>query len=161
SRLGGDERTVLDFGCGVGRFTVDLAGLVGGRAIGVDPTQALLDAAPHAENVEYHWIPNGRLPLPDASVDVVWICIVLTCITDPGALQAAITEIRRVLRERGLVFLVENTSAKPDLPHVAFRSVEAYRALFDFAPLRHETDYEDLGERIAVMTGRKGAPADG
>ena len=161
SRLRGDERVVLDFGCGIGRFTTDLAGIVGGNAIGVDPTRALLDAVPRAENVEVHWIPHGRLPLPDASVDVVWICIVLTCITDPEALQAAIAEIRRVLKEDGLVFLVENTTPRPDLPHVAFRPVEVYRALFNFAPLRHETDYEDLGERISVMTGRKGAPADG
>lgn len=153
-RLRGDERVVLDFGCGPGRFTPDLAALIGGRAIGVDPIQRLLDLVPRAPDVEYRRLRHGRIPLEDDSVDVVWICLVLTCITDRRALERAVAEIRRVLRADGLVFLVENTEEKADTLHLRYRSIDDYRALFPGATLEHETDYEDLGERISVMSGR-------
>lgn len=154
-RLRGDERVVLDFGCGPGRFTPDLARLVDGRAIGVDPIQALLDAAPRTEGTEYRLVRNGRLPLQDESVDVVWICLVLTCIVDARAVRSAVAEVERVLRPGGLLFLVENTARKKNLRHIAFRSIEEYRALFPFAPLEHERDYEDRGEPISILCGRK------
>jgi SAM-dependent methyltransferase len=160
-RLRGDERVVLDFGCGPGRFTADLARMVDGRAIGVDPIQALLDLAPKSEAVEYRRIEHGRIPLEDASVDVVWICLVLTCITSDRAVRTAVSEVDRVLREGGLVFLVENTEPQKNQRHIAFRTREEYRALFPFAPLRWERDYRDRGERISIMTGRKGQDAPG
>lgn len=159
SRLRGDERVILDFGCGTGRFTPELAGLIHGRAVGVDPVQALLDTAPQAEGVEYRLLRDGRIPLEDGSLDVVWICLVLTCITDERAVRESIAELERVLRDGGLVFLVENTAHKENLRHIAFRSVDEYRALFTFASLQHERDYEDRGERISVLTGRKGGGA--
>ncbi|MBW3629613.1 MAG: methyltransferase domain-containing protein, partial [Gemmatimonadetes bacterium] len=162
SRLNGDERVILDFGCGPGRFTPDLAQLVRGRAIGVDPIQSLLDAAPRTEATEYRLVRHGCLPLQDDSVDVVWICLVLTCIVDARAVREAVAEVERVLRPGGLVFLVENTAAKKDMRHIAFRSIDDYRALFAFAPLRHERDYEDRGEPISILCGRKrGASASG
>lgn len=154
-QLRGDERTLVDFGCGPGRFTPDLARLVGGEAIGVDPIEALLDQAPRASGVEYRVMRDGRIPLPDRSVDVVWVCLVLTCITEIRAVRGAAAEIDRVLREDGLLFLVENTEPKKDLRHIAFRSVEAYRELFPTVALRHERDYQDRGERISVVSGRK------
>ncbi len=42
SELAGDERLILDFGCGPGRFTAELATLIGGREVGVDPVAGLL-----------------------------------------------------------------------------------------------------------------------
>jgi len=159
SRLRGDERRILDYGCGPGRFTPDLASLIDGRAVGVDPTQALLDAAPRALDVEYRLLRDGRIPLDDGSVDVVWICLVLTCITDGRAVREAVAEVERVLRDDGLLFLVENTAPRKNLRHIAFRSADEYRALFAFAPLQHERDYQDRGERISVLTGRKGGRA--
>lgn len=40
--LTGKEKTILDFGCGPGSFTSDLAELVKGDAMGVDPAQQSL-----------------------------------------------------------------------------------------------------------------------
>lgn len=154
-RLRGDERVVLDFGCGPGRFTPDLAGLIGGRAIGVDPIQSLLDLAPRHGDVEYRLLRDGRIPLEDGSTDAVWICLVLMCITDPKALERTAAEIGRVLRKDGLLFLVENTDPKPDTRHLRFRSVDEYRALFPDIALEHEGSYVDLGERISILSGRK------
>lgn len=160
-RLRGDERVVLDFGCGPGRFTPHLAELIDGRAIGVDPMQPLLDAAPRRANVEYRLLRDGLIPLEDASVDAVWICLVLMCITDRKALERTVSEIGRVLRDDGLLFLVENTDPREDLRHIAFRSVDEYRALFPEIALQHEEDYVDVGERISILTGRKGSSGTG
>lgn len=153
--LGGGETSILDFGCGTGRFTTGLADLVGGRAVGVDPIQYLLDLAPRQEGVEYRCMQEGVIPLGDASMDVVWVCLVLTAITEEAVLQLSVREIERVLRPGGLLFLVENTSAKRGRTHVAFRSAADYRKLFPGVQLRAVGEYQDVGERISVLAGRK------
>lgn len=154
--LSGQEKVVLDFGSGPGRFTPGLAALIGGRAIGVDPIQSLLDIAPRGPAVEYQRIENGRIPLADRSVDVVWISLVLGTITERAALSQSIAEVERVLRDGGLLFLVENTAERRDKRHFEFRPVEFYASLFPSIPLmKHEGDYYDFGERISVMVGRK------
>jgi SAM-dependent methyltransferase len=152
--LRGDERIALDFGCGPGRFTGRLAEVIHGRAIGVDPIRSLIELAPRRPDVDY-LVSDGRgIPLPDACVDVAWVCLVLGGLPDAQLPETAF-EVGRVLRPGGLLFLVENTSAKADFPHWAFRSVRAYRRLFPFAPLAHLHDYDDLGERISILAGRK------
>ena len=153
AHLNGSERLVLDFGCGLGRFTSGLAHLVGGRAIGVDPIAALLELAPADPQVEYKLLRHGRIPLPDHSADVLWICLVLGVIRG-WKLHNTLQELRRVLAPGGLVFLIENTTAKPSLKQIEFRSVAEYAKLVDFAHLEHLHDYEDLGETISVLAGR-------
>lgn len=153
--LRGTENVLLDFGSGSGRFTPALANLIGGKAIGVDPIQKLLDLSPRADNVEYRLLQNGRIPLPDRSVDVVWISLVLGAITEESDLRLAVSEVERVLKQDGLLFLVENTADKPDLKHFAFRPIEEYRVMFPSIAMKHEGDYDDLGERISIFAGRK------
>jgi SAM-dependent methyltransferase len=136
--LRGDERLILDFGCGPGRFTGDLAQIITGRAIGVDPIRHLLDLAPSHPGVEYRPMSEGQIPLESGSVDGVWICLVLGGIHGE-TLQATLRELRRVLKPSGLLFLVENTTKGRGNAFWAFRSVAAYH---------------DLGERISVMRGR-------
>ncbi|CAN5763812.1 hypothetical protein BH23GEM3_BH23GEM3_08030 [soil metagenome] len=156
-QLRGDERVIVDFGCGPGRFTPSLSELVRGSAIGVDPIQRLLDLAPCANGVEYRRVESGRIPVADGSADVIWVCLVLGTITEEDALGAAAAEIRRVLHPDGLLFVVENTARKPDLPHFRFRTVDAYLSLFPWAQLDVVGGYEDLGERISVLAGRRGS----
>lgn len=155
SQLVGTEKIVLDFGCGPGRFTPDLARIVDGTAIGVDPIDGLLRLAPPDNGVEYRKLSHGRIPCPDSAVDVVWICLVLGCIPDQTALLNAVEEIKRVLKQGGLLFLIECTDVKPTPGHVHFRSVEGYQELLSFAPLILLSQYEDLGDTNSVMAGRK------
>ena len=154
SQLNGHERVVLDFGCGTGRFSGALAEATGGRVIAADPVQQLLDLAPKHRGVEYHLITD-TLPLEDHSIDVVWICLVLGAIVDRNVLLRAVSEIDRVLAPEGLLFLVENTADKKSLRHFHFRSEEDYAALFPSVDLRPVSAYEDAGERISVLAGRK------
>lgn len=155
-RLLGGEKRVLDYGCGPGRFTAGLAGMLGpgGRAIGMDPIPRLLELAPKSDNVEYRVCTPGVIPLPTQSMDAVWSCLVLGGIQGE-VLSRTLAELDRVLIPGGLMFLVENTAEKADGKHWSFRSVPTYKSLFSFVPLEHVRDYEDLGERISVLAGRK------
>lgn len=152
--LRGDERLALDLGCGPGRFTADLARAIGGRAIGVDIIAELLAMAPRSAAVEYRLMPEGEIPLEDASVDVVWICVVLGGLSET-TLARTVREIGRVLKDGGLLFVVENTSDKPSSRYWSFRRPEQYAALFPFAPLTPLHRYTDFGERFTVMAARK------
>jgi SAM-dependent methyltransferase len=152
--LRGDERLLVDFGCGPGRFTVDLAFLIGGQVLGLDIVERFLEIAPRSSQVAYQHMLEGRVDLPDGRADVVWVCLVLGGIPDP-TLDSTVGEITRILKPGGLLFLVENTSSQPAAEHWTFRTVEAYQTMFSTVALRHVHDYTDLGESISVMVGRK------
>ena len=73
------ERVVLDFGCGPGRFTKELAALVDGQAIGMDPDGILVRLAPSDPRVLYVVMPEGRIrSYPDR-----WMCsAVVWCLAE-------------------------------------------------------------------------------
>lgn len=152
--LKGDEKVVLDFGCGPGRFTVDLANMIKGRAIGIDPIKSLIKIAPKEENVRYALMKEGKIPLPDEYVDVVWVCLVIGGIRD-NMLEKTAKEINRVLKRNGLLFLIENTSSKEISRHWSCLSFQEFQNMFNFVKLNHLHDYFDLGERISIMSGKK------
>ena len=152
--LRGDEKLALDFGCGPGRFTRDLAELIGGRAVGLDIVRRYLDAAPRDPRVDYRLMREGSIAVPDGCADVVWVCLVLGGL-DGATLTRSALEIARVLAPGGLLFLVENTSRMPDSPHWKFRPVDQYLAMFPPIALEHLHEYDDLGETISVMAGRR------
>jgi ubiquinone/menaquinone biosynthesis C-methylase UbiE len=152
--LRASDKLALDFGCGPGRFTPVLASKVG-HAIGVDPVAKFLELAPEREGVEYRQIKGGVIPAGDDSVDVVWVCLVLGNLTRQQDFDQAISEIKRVLRPGGLLFLVENTtSGAVDGPTQVYRSADAYRQFMSFADLTPIGTYDDLGETMTILAGR-------
>jgi SAM-dependent methyltransferase len=90
---------VLDLGCGAGRFLAALQ-QAGAEAVGVEiATEALERARRNAPGAELALLePDGSLPLPHHSVDVVWCSEVLEHVADAGHL---LHEARRVLRPGG------------------------------------------------------------
>jgi arsenite methyltransferase len=103
---------VLDLGCGAGTDLLIAAQMAGpgGRAIGVDMTPAMLERAGASaremglENVELHEALIERVPLPDASVDVVISNGVIDLVPDK---DAVLDEIDRVLRPGGRLQLAD------------------------------------------------------
>lgn len=154
SELNGSEATMLDFGCGPGRFTSGLAELIGGSAIGVDITPELLELAPKSPSVSYQCIGTGTLPFPDSSFDVVWSCLVLGAIPD-GQVEQSIAEIERVLRPGGLFFYVESTANAANLHYFYFRDEDTYIRLAAFCNPRKLGNYEDMGQTITIFAGKK------
>lgn len=152
--LKGDDKLLLDFGCGPGRFTSDLASMIEGKAIGIDILDEWIRMAPRSENVQYMKVKGPAIPFPDESFDVVWICLVLGGLNG-RSLRKAVNEIRRILKKGGLLFLVENISDKKSSHQWTFRKVPDYQEMFTNCSLSHRHDYFDLGERISIMAGRK------
>jgi ubiquinone/menaquinone biosynthesis C-methylase UbiE len=104
---------VLDHACGGGMDLLLAARRVGptGRAIGIDMTPAMVDAATKAARqagldgvIEVHQGFFEALPLPDASVDVVISNGVLNLAPDK---RAVLQEIHRVLKPGGSLYLAD------------------------------------------------------
>ena len=107
-------QTVVDYGCGPGMLTVELARRVGARGTvhAVDLNALFLErAAEHAskeglsERIRFHRIVEDRLPLEDASVDRVVCKNVLEYVDDP---RATLEDFRRVLRPGGLTHAIDS-----------------------------------------------------
>jgi SAM-dependent methyltransferase len=104
--LDGSARLV-DYGCGYGRIT-GLAQQLGFTNIeGVDTSANLIERArrnhPHLTFRVLNSPP--LLPYPDASIDAVLLLAVLTCIPTDDGQRHLITELARVLRPGGLLYI--------------------------------------------------------
>ena len=102
-----DGARALDVGCGFGRWTRWMAGL-GASALGVDPTEGMLEAARRAsdESVDFRRMSATALDLADASFDVV-TCITVIQHLETSEQEAAVAEIARVLRPGGRAVVLD------------------------------------------------------
>jgi len=111
---------ILDLGCGTGRYSAALAGHFDARVTAVDPSEKMLaQSARKAEPAVRLMHGSGEaIPLPDDSVDMVFISMVFHHFTDP---PAAAGECRRVLRAGGAVCVRAGVSDGIDsYPYVPF-----------------------------------------
>ena len=108
--------TVLDLGCGVGRFTPALAEEFGGQVYGVEPSERMRDVAKErAAHPAVSYLSGGaeQIPLPEASCELGLMFLVLHHVGDRGA---AAREIARVLRPGGRLLIRSTfTDRMPDL----------------------------------------------
>lgn len=167
--LTGTERRALDFGCGTGRWTPHLAAHIG-YALGVDLLPEFVDyAEAHRpptcglSRLEYRPYMRGHIPAPDASFDVLWVCMVLGAILDDDMLAATARELRRVLRPGALVFLIDSVSRDDGQPirtsHWVSRTVEEYQAVLAWAALEPVGRYIDHRELNTIYVGHVHADA--
>ena len=102
----------LDIGCGSGTAVRKAAArLIRGRAIGVDPSPAMLRIATEQtaghegrERIEFLQGHAGHLPLPGDSITVVWAINSIHHWDDVGE---GLREVRRVLRTDGRFLVTE------------------------------------------------------
>lgn len=108
--LNADEK-VLDFGCGLGYITVELA-KISQKAVGIDinPNLNLIRIPWNLKDkLEYINIGGENLPFEDKHFDVVLACEVLPMIEDASIF---LKEIRRVLKPGGRIIVV-NGNGRP------------------------------------------------
>ncbi|MBN1978942.1 MAG: glycosyltransferase [Anaerolineae bacterium] len=152
---GVDHVTLLDFGCGAGRFAGRLRGQ-GFRVAAVDVSSEMLRLASESSGITLARItPGGPLPFARGEFDVLWMCLVLQHIPD-CMLSAVIGELRRVLRPGGFVLLCENThqakGRQSKSKHIVFRTPEEYVAHFPGVEVVDQFGIE--GEHHTVFAGR-------
>ena len=122
SRLDGESiSTILDLGCGTGRFSEGLASRFGARVVGVDPSERMLAQARRkrqGNGIHYERGIAEAIPLIDGAVDMIFMSMSLHHFHDP---ELAAQECRRVLRANGNVVVRTGTREHiPSYPYVPF-----------------------------------------
>jgi len=107
--------TIVDLGCGTGRFSAALGGYFSARVIAVDPSRNMLNVAAAGVNERLAFVQAraDHLPLRDNCADLFFASMVWHHIPDK---QQAGCEISRVLRPGG--FLCIRTPTRETLPSV-------------------------------------------
>ena len=149
--LNGNERTGLDFGCGPGRFTGDLARMIKGKVIGFDTSKKLVGMCPQYKNVKYtsnvNFIQSHSL-----SFNVIWISLVLGGIHDDEIFIIA-NKISGMLAKGGMLFLVESTGEKYIHDFWNIRTKNQLINLFPQVKLKHISTYFDAKQEICIFSG--------
>lgn len=120
----GKIESVLDFGCGVGRFSERIANKVE-RYVGVDINAGAFQYAPKLANGEFVPLPEDRLPFPDAEFDGALSITVLQHIVDPALFQTWASELGRVVKPGGFFLIIDDADTKVKMsPHMCVRGPE-------------------------------------
>ena len=101
--------TILDLGCGTGRFSAALAMDFNASVIAVDPSEKMLEQARakrEFEGIEYRLGTGEAIPLGNDEVDMVFISMVYHHFHNPPRVAR---EVRRVLQDGGNLFVRTGT----------------------------------------------------
>jgi ubiquinone/menaquinone biosynthesis C-methylase UbiE len=113
--------TILDLGCGTGRFSESLATHFDAEVIGIDPSEKMLDQARSKlkdRRVRYQSGSGEAIPLPDDSVDLIFMSMSFHHFKDQ---KLAARECRRVLRDGGVAILRTGTRERiSSYPYLEF-----------------------------------------
>src|SRR5258706_4157972 len=80
-------KAILDLGCGTGRFTEALQARFDANVIGLDPSEKMLAQARskgHDRRGQYETGRAESIPLPDDSVDLVFMSMIFHHLEDPA-----------------------------------------------------------------------------
>jgi len=127
-------KMVLDFGCGVGRFS-EVIERCGGIVFGFDIVRWALSRC----QMKFPWTrlaqyDGERLPIKSESLEVIFSWTVLQHIP-PSQISFVTSDFYRILRSGGKVIALENVTPNlPDKSHIWFRSVGDYDRLL--SPLK-------------------------
>jgi ubiquinone/menaquinone biosynthesis C-methylase UbiE len=118
-----DQRieTILDLGCGTGRFTEALAVRFDADLIGIDPSRKMLAQArskPFRDRIRFELGRGESIPVPGNSFDLIFMSMIFHHFETPGL---AALECRRVLRDRGTALVRTGTRERiSSYPYVDF-----------------------------------------
>ena len=138
------DAAILDVGCGYGRVLSELHALGFRNLCGIDFSEKLIARGKRQfPYLDLRVMENETIDFPDASLDAVLLCAVLTCIVADRDQKALIAEIRRVLKPGGLLYVNDfllNTDLRNRKRYAAWEQVYGTYGIFELpegAVLRH------------------------
>ncbi len=143
-----DGVRLLDFGCGPGSITADLAGNVRptGMVLGIDNSSEAVAVAQRdsaAERVEYVQASVYDIPVADDSFDIAYGHQVLQHLADP---VAALREVHRVVKPGGIV-AVRDADYGSMTHHPHYQELDAWLSIYH-AVARANGGEPDAGRRL-------------
>jgi SAM-dependent methyltransferase len=158
--LGGRRRRLLDYGCGPGRFSVELAAFLNDAdscsVTAFDVSEEVLKLAPSHQRVGYTTdVSIFEHDRPESSFDVIWVCLVLGGLSDEMCREVG-GRLRASLEDGGLLFFVEHiSSGDAGSAFWRFRPLAFYENAFGRMKMRTIGRYWDLGSEVSVVVGIK------
>ena len=138
------DAAILDVGCGYGRVLSELHALGFRNLCGIDFSEKLIARGKRQfPYLDLRVMESETIDFPDASLDAVLLCAVLTCIVADRDQEALIAEIRRVLKPGGLLYVNDfllNTDLRNRKRYAAWEQVYGTYGIFELpegAVLRH------------------------
>lgn len=138
------DAAILDVGCGYGRVLSELHALGFRNLCGIDFSEKLIARGKRQfPYLDLRVMESETIDFPDASLDAVLLCAVLTCIVADRDQKALIAEIRRVLKPGGLLYVNDfllNTDLRNRKRYAAWEQVYGTYGIFELpegAVLRH------------------------
>ncbi len=102
------ESNILDFGCGYGRITQEISELGYSKIIGIDSSQEMINRGlSDYPKLDLRHLPTEALPFANDEFDAIVLCAVLTCIPNQNARNNVLSELNRVLKPQGIIYLAE------------------------------------------------------
>lgn len=97
---------ILDVGCGYGRTLNELYSNGYKNLIGIDFSKGMIERAKNINsNIDFRVMNNSKIDLPDNSINSVILLAVLTCIVEDKEQENLISEIHRVLKKDGVIYI--------------------------------------------------------
>lgn len=147
SRLVSKNSTILDVGCGYGRTLDELYHLGYHHLTGIDFSQGMINRGHNAfPYLDLHVKTSAKIEYPDNSFDAVILFAVLTCIKDDFEQKALISEIHRVLKPHGIIYVNDfllNTDERNLSRYEKFKEKYGIYGIFELpegAILRHHSE---------------------
>ena len=106
SKYVGKDALVVDIGCGYGRTLNELAKLGYAKLVGFDFSQGMIERGRREfPSLDLRVKTDDAIELPDESADAVILFAVLTCIASDGDHEKLVSDIYRVLKPGGILYV--------------------------------------------------------
>ena len=168
---------ILDVGCGYGRTLDELNSKGYANLTGIDFSQSMIDRG-KKEFPQLNFLKNsnGNIPFTDKSFDSVLLLAVLTCIRKDTEQRKLISEIKRVLKPGGIIyindFLLNEDQRNIDRYNQYEKEFKSYGVfkLAEGAIIRHHSEkyiaelsscFEELNFQRVVFTTMNGNKSNG
>ena len=154
----GKETNILDFGCGTGRFSKDLASLTKkGKVLAVDTEKNLIKLAKDSKRVKHKHIKSFKDI--KSKFDIIFIANVLGGI-EVKNLKKISNYLILKLKKNGILLLNENVDNKnsPSLKILKVwtsRNEKFYTRLFSKIGLKKVDEYKYLQNKTIIFIGQK------